>query len=127
MVCGSLFDRDAITATYIDRCIEMVEEHGPYIVIAPGIALVHARPEDGVLKLCLSVATLRNPVLFNHPENDPVDLLFAFGSPDRKQHIKLLSVLADALSNDLAEKLRQTRTEQEAQSIMNDLLEEVAQ
>lgn len=124
MVCGPLLDKEAITATYIDRCIEMVKEHGPYIVIAPGIALAHARPEDGVLALCLSVATLITPVTFNHPDNDPVDILFAFGSPDKKQHINLLSALAGALSGGLADRLRKADTDEEAQEIMDEVMKE---
>jgi len=125
MVCGPLLDQEAITATYIDRCIEMVKEHGPYMVIAPGIALAHARPEDGVLALCLSVATLITPVPFNHPENDPVDILFAFGSPDKKQHINLLSALASALSSGLADELRKAENDEEAQGILDEVLKEV--
>lgn len=28
---------------YADKMIRMIEEHGPYVVIAPGLALAHAR------------------------------------------------------------------------------------
>ena len=29
---------------YSTEMIRMIEEHGPYVVIAPGLALAHARP-----------------------------------------------------------------------------------
>jgi PTS system ascorbate-specific IIA component len=32
--------------------------------LAPGIALLHARPEDGVKQACLSLITLQYPVKF---------------------------------------------------------------
>ena len=38
--------------------IRMIEEHGPYVVIAPGLALAHARPGPEVLADGLSVVTL---------------------------------------------------------------------
>lgn len=124
-VCGLLLEAGAIEAGYIERCIEMVEEHGPYMVLAPGVALAHARPEDGVIKLCLSAATLIHPVLFQHPENDPVDVVFAFGSPDDEQHIELLTALARGLSNKLDDKLRNASSEKAAQLIMEEVLSDV--
>ncbi len=124
-VCEPLLEVNAIKEAYIERCIEMVDEHGPYMVVAPGIALAHARPKDGVLKLCLSAATLSDPVLFHHPDNDPVDLIFAFGSPGDKQHIRLLSALAEGLSSDLADKLRQASTQDAAEQIMDELIQEI--
>jgi hypothetical protein len=38
--------------------IRMIEEHGPYVVIAPGLALAHARPGPDVLADGLAVVTL---------------------------------------------------------------------
>lgn len=79
---------------YIDGMIRMVQEIGPYIVIAPGVALPHARPEDGVNQACLSLVTLKPPVKFGNPNNDPVELVIAFGSTDSESHIEALAELA---------------------------------
>ena len=87
---------------YVDGMIRMVEEIGPYIVIAPGVALPHARPEDGVKKACMSLVTLRPPVPFGNETNDPVELVVAFGSPDSKGHMEALAELARLLENDSA-------------------------
>ena len=35
---------------YIDLTIKCVEENGPYIVIIPGLALSHSRPDVSVNK-----------------------------------------------------------------------------
>ncbi len=123
--CQPLLDAEAIEERYVDRCIEMVEEEGPYVVVAPGIALAHARPEDGVKRLCLSVATLTTPVEFGHEENDPVDLVFAFGSPDSTQHIELLRSLARQLQEDLADKLRQADTGEDAEVLIRGVVQDV--
>ena len=47
-----------IEERYIDGMIETVKNLGPYIVIAPGVALPHARPEDGVIEPSMSLVTL---------------------------------------------------------------------
>ena len=77
--------------------IKFCEEHQAYIVIAPGIALPHARPEDGVKKICLSLLTLQKPVHFGHPHNDPVDLVIALGMIDNKSHVEALASLSEIL------------------------------
>lgn len=104
--CALLVNAHAVEERYVDHCIALVEEQGPYIVLAPGLAFAHARPEDGVRRLSLAVATLTKSVEFGHDENDPVDLVFAFGSPDRDQHVGLLSALARHLLAGLADELR---------------------
>lgn len=121
LACGLLEDQGAVTAMYAERCIAMVEEHGPYIVLAPGIALAHARPEDGVQRLGVSVATLAEPVRFGHEDNDPVDVVFAFGSPDKEQHVGLLSTLAQHLLAGLAERLREAEDDSTARSLLQDV------
>jgi mannitol/fructose-specific phosphotransferase system IIA component (Ntr-type) len=90
----------AVRPEYIDAMKRVMDELGPYCVIAPGIALLHARPEDGVNRSCLALITLKSPVPFGHSSNDPVDLAFALGAVDKQNHIKALAELADYLSNE---------------------------
>jgi len=59
-------------AEYSDRMIAVIEEFGAYVVIAPGLALAHARPGPDVRREGLAVVTLAEPVAFGHPHNDPV-------------------------------------------------------
>jgi PTS system ascorbate-specific IIA component len=114
LACHPLVEAGAFEQRYEDRCVEIVEEHGPYIVLAPGIALAHARPEDGVRRLGLGVASLERPVRFGHRANDPVDLVLAFGSPDRESHLGLLAALARHLRDGLDGRLRQAASEPQA-------------
>jgi PTS system ascorbate-specific IIA component len=123
--CGPLVEGSAVEPRYPEHCIETVEEHGPYVVLAPGLALAHARPEDGVLRLGLAVAVLTEAVPFGHPENDPVDLVFAFGSPDKDRHVGLLSALASRLSNGLAAELRAAGDVGEAEALLSGVTDEV--
>jgi mannitol/fructose-specific phosphotransferase system IIA component (Ntr-type) len=79
---------------YVDAMVDAVETMGPYMVLAPGLALAHARPEDGVLKLGMSVITLATPVEFGSEQNDPVSLIISFGGVDKESHIGMLQSLA---------------------------------
>lgn len=123
--CEPLVDAGAAEPRYVDRCIATVEELGPYMVVAPGVALAHARPEDGALALGLAVATLQNAVEFGHEENDPVDVVFAFGSPDRDKHVGLLGALARKLIAGLADDLRNATDEEEARGLMEEVAADV--
>lgn len=89
----------AVRPEYIDAMKRVMDELGPYCVISPGIALLHARPEDGVNRSCLSLITLKEPIPFGHSSNDPVDLAFALGAIDKQSHIKALAELAGYLAD----------------------------
>jgi ascorbate PTS system EIIA or EIIAB component len=125
LACAPLIDGGAVTDVYPERCLAIIEEHGPYIVVAPGIALAHARPEDGVRRLGIAVVTLTSPVGFGHPENDPVDVVFAFGSPDADQHVGLLGSLARHLVDGLADRLRAAQDDATAQRVLEGIRDDV--
>jgi mannitol operon transcriptional antiterminator len=88
---------------YTQAMIDSVKELGPYVVIAPGVALPHARPEDGVHEPCMSLVTLKNPINFGNKNNDPVKILVSFGTIDDKMHVEALKKLARIIGD--AEKL----------------------
>jgi PTS system ascorbate-specific IIA component len=82
---------------YVDGMVAMVESLGPYVVVAPGIALPHARPQDGARAEGLAFVRLSKPVAFGNREFDPVDLLFAFAARDADLHLAVMAELADFL------------------------------
>lgn len=100
-VAGELLVRTGACApAYIDAIIDAVHTMGPYIVLAPGLALAHARPESGVYALGISLVTLDPPVPFGMVENDPVFVVIAFGAIDDDGHIDMLAALAGLLSDE---------------------------
>lgn len=84
----------AVEPRYVEAMVRTYREIGPYVVIAPGVALPHARPEDGVIRLGLSLVTLASPVPFGHETNDPVDMVFAFAGIDYFSHLRAFTELA---------------------------------
>ncbi|WP_312227547.1 PTS sugar transporter subunit IIA [Pseudescherichia sp.] len=114
-----LLNEGAISQSYIEAIIRLKEEVGPYFVIAPRIAMPHARPEEGAQALGLSVVKLAKPVVFNADENDPVDTLFMFAAPDSNSHIEMISQLAELLSDESEmEKVFNARSKEELNAIL---------
>jgi len=71
---------------YIEAIINNHKEIGPYFIVAPGIAMPHAKPENGVLQTGYALVTLKSPVEFGDEENDPVDVLIFAGAVNREEH-----------------------------------------
>jgi len=95
-----LLSEGVISQAYIDAIIQQKKAIGPFFVIAPQIAMPHARPEQGALGLGLSVLLLGTAVKFDSEENDPVKVLFMFAAPDSNSHIEMISQLAEVLSDE---------------------------
>ncbi len=110
---------------FVDAMIEVVKEFGPYIVLAPGFAMPHAKAEAGCLKTSMSLITLSEPVEFGNPENDPVYVVAALTAKDHNEHIGALSQLADVLSNDtVVDELAAANSVEEILAIVNSYSEE---
>jgi len=89
----------AVERAYGDAMIEMINREGPYVVIAPGVALPHARPSALIHRTELSMLLLRKPVVFGHPENDPVTMVVALAALDSSAHVQALAALAAAIAD----------------------------
>jgi len=97
--------------------INTVKEIGPYIVIAPGIAMPHARPEAGAKKIGMSLITLKTPVNFGNKENDPVKIVVCLSAIDHSTHLKALSELAGLLGDE--ESVNKIKLADEPKTICN--------
>lgn len=77
---------------YIDGIIENAKELGPYFVLVPDLALLHAKPEQGVIKKQLAVTVVRKGVEFKRGE--PCHVLVTLAAEDSESHIDVMRVLA---------------------------------
>lgn len=89
-----------INQAYIEKIINIYRENGPYIVIAPQIALPHAPSDSGAKKVGIGFMKLVTPVISGNKANDPVRYFFPLSAPDSTSHIELLSALAQLLGNE---------------------------
>lgn len=102
---------------YVEAMIENVRENGTYIVIAPGIAMPHARPECGAKKIGISLMTLKEPVVFGHKVNDPVKIVIGLCAVDHQTHLTALSELVEILND--KEKIEMILRAESPAEIMN--------
>ena len=80
--------------TYTEAMIDVVRDMGPYIVLAPGLAMPHARPEMGAKQVGAALVTFEKPIDFGSPENDPVSVAVFLCAPNKDEHIQLLTDIA---------------------------------
>lgn len=110
-----LVDAGKIEPSYVVEMQEIIVKHGPYMVLAPGTALIHAKPSDGVKRLCLGLLLAEVGVPFGHAEFDPVDIIFVLGAIDHQAHVTALWQLIELIRKpEFAHELRQVHDAGEA-------------
>ncbi|TGZ98089.1 PTS sugar transporter subunit IIA [Rodentibacter pneumotropicus] len=88
----------AIEPRYYNTIISNIEKMGPYIILAPGLAMPHARPEEGVIKTAFALVTLKEPIYFDG-ENEPVYVLITLAGSDSDQHMQGLMEITQVLDD----------------------------
>lgn len=96
-----MLDRGYVKQSYIEAMVRAKQTYGAYMVIAPGVALLHARPEDGVKQTGLVFLTTPKNILFDC-ENDPVKLGIGFAATKQNAHLEILAELVVLLEDALA-------------------------
>ncbi|MDQ7236950.1 PTS sugar transporter subunit IIA, partial [Bacillus pacificus] len=99
LAADPLLQNQYIFEEYINEMIVNVEKLGPYIVIAPKIAIPHARPEAGVKKLGMSLLQLKESVLFSEKQEHAANLIIVLAAIDNETHLKALAQLSEMLSD----------------------------
>ncbi|MBS4195631.1 BglG family transcription antiterminator [Lederbergia citri] len=100
LAAGPLLQQKIISKAYVDAMIAHVEEKGPYIIIAPEIALPHAKPEEGALGIGMSMLILKNPIAFSEDVKHKIKILIVLSSIDQVRHLRAMSELTNLLSKD---------------------------
>ncbi|CDF98675.1 PTS sugar transporter subunit IIA [Avibacterium paragallinarum] len=121
-----LVESGAIEPRYYDAIVSMVKEMGPYIILAPGLAMPHARPEEGVNRTAFALVTLTTPVAFES-EEEPVSVLITLAGSDSDQHMQgimeITQVLEDSDPNSLTgvdlEKIRRCQSAEEIYAVID--------
>lgn len=122
-----LINSGAILPDYHDAIINSVKELGPYICIAPNLALPHARPENGVLKTAFALVTLAEPIYFDG-ENEPVDVLITLAGSSSDEHMEGLMQVTQVLDDENSDtginldKLRQCLTAEDVYHVIDEAL-----
>lgn len=100
LAASPLLKQDKIEERYIQNMIRKVEEFGPFINLGKGIAIPHARPEDGVNELSMSMLVLEKPVKLLDQSDQKVSILIVIAAIDNKMHLEALSHLTTVMRED---------------------------
>ena len=100
LVAKPLVKENIVEPRYVDAMVQAVEEYGAYIVIGKHLALAHARPEDGVNQLGVSVTTLKQPIAFGNQDMDPVKIIFCLAAVDSYSHLTIMKELIELINNE---------------------------
>ncbi|WBW96439.1 PTS sugar transporter subunit IIA [Oceanirhabdus sp. W0125-5] len=111
-----LLEKEYINKEYVEAMIDSVNKYGPYIIIAPQIALPHARPDRGAKKAGFSIMKLEEPVAFSHEEEHKVKLLIVLSCEDDSTHIEILQGIVEILSDE--EKKKSILLAETAESVL---------
>lgn len=100
--CQKFLEHGYISEAYVQSIIDCVSEHGPYIIIAPDIALPHStQGGEGVYKTGISFMKVNQPVSFD--TEDPTKdarLFFTLAAEDSEQHLANITSLMELLMNE---------------------------
>lgn len=119
-----LINSKKIKPEYVEAMIKRVEELGPFINLGKGIAIPHARPEDGVLEKSMSLLKLEEPVQLLNQEGQEVNILIVIATTDNESHLKALQELTVFLREDEnIRQLNQIETYEEFVALINNTKE----
>lgn len=91
-----LLDYKSIEKRYLDTIIGQLQYYGPYMFLTEDVILAHAKPEDGVNCLDLSLSLFREPVRYSGLRKAKLVLVLA--AEDQEKHLKILQDILQLLS-----------------------------
>ncbi|GAB51341.1 PTS mannitol transporter subunit IIA [Atlantibacter hermannii] len=98
---SSLLANHYITSDYIKAIKDSTLTNGPYYILAPGVAMPHARPECGAIKTGMSLTLLKQEVTFAD-DNEGIKLLIGLSAADSDSHIGAIQALSELLCEEEA-------------------------
>jgi len=85
-----------VTLEYIKEMIELVEKHGPYIVIEEGIAMPHAGISENVLETGISLLVVKERVAL--PEGRNANIFLSFAAKNKNDNIDIMNDLFELIT-----------------------------
>lgn len=93
IAANPIINEGFVNNSYVDAMVKCIETFGSYIFLSPDIALAHAKPEDGVLQLSMSLLISSEGV--NFPGNAKARVIIVIAPVDNESHLKALREIVD--------------------------------
>ncbi len=93
-----LIEKGSVKPHYISSIVDQTRYYGPYMFITKEVVLAHARPEEGVLKLDVSMTVFREPIRFS--DYHEASIIIVMAAEDQEKHLKILKDIMTIFSKD---------------------------
>ena len=91
-----LVSNKKVTSEYVQEMIELVEKHGPYIVLEEGIAMPHAGMSENVLETGISLLVVNEKVSL--PEGRNANIFLSFAAKNKNDNIDIMNDLFELIT-----------------------------
>jgi len=91
-----LVSNKKVTLEYVHEMIELVEKHGPYIVLEEGIAMPHAGISENVLETGISLLVVNERVSL--PEGRNASIFLSFAAKNKNDNIDIMNDLFEFIT-----------------------------
>ena len=91
-----LVSNKKVTSEYVHEMVELVEKHGPYIVLEEGIAMPHAGISENVLKTGISLLVVDEKVSL--PEGRNANIFLSFAAKNKNDNIDIMNDLFELIT-----------------------------
>lgn len=91
-----LVSNKKVTSEYVHEMIELVEKHGPYIVLEEGIAMPHAGISENVLETGISLLVVNEKVSL--PEGRNANIFLSFAAKNKNDNIDIMNDLFELIT-----------------------------
>ena len=91
-----LVSNKKVTLEYVHEMIELVEKHGPYIVLEEGIAMPHAGISENVLETGISLLVVNERVSL--PEGRNANIFLSFAAKNKNENIDIMNDLFELIT-----------------------------
>lgn len=85
---------------YAQEILAQLDRFGPYMVISPHIALVHAHFEHVRVPVSMAIVHFQEGVAFDHERFDPVKVVIVLATSNAQVHLNALGQLSQLIMNE---------------------------
>lgn len=118
-----LINRGNVAPQYLDNIILRLRHYGPYMFITEGVVLAHAKPEEGVYRIGISLNIFKKAVVFT--DSYKAHIIIILAPEDQEKHLKILrDIINIFLVRERTERLTQADSPEECCELLKEWLQE---
>lgn len=119
---NDLVKAGSIEKRYLDKIISQLLYYGPFMFLNQGIILAHAKPEDGVNEVDVSMTIFKEPVYFS--DFYKAKIIITLAVEDQEKHLRILNDIMTIFEDEnQIENIISMNSQQKILSAMEGLLE----